>query len=86
VHVFKAPLGGDGLGGLEPRAGVRDEADPGEDLIRLDHDMSPPSIRSIRGARSRNAASMPVCHRSGGSNTCESDDRTSGSIGIAFLT
>jgi hypothetical protein len=39
VHVFEAPLGGDGLGGLEPRAGVRDEADPGEDLIRLDHDM-----------------------------------------------
>ena len=39
VHVFKAPLGGDGLGGLEPRAGVRDEADPGEDLIRLDHDL-----------------------------------------------
>jgi hypothetical protein len=39
MHVFKAPLGGDGLGGLEPRAGVRDEADPGEDLIRLDHDL-----------------------------------------------
>jgi hypothetical protein len=39
VHVFKAPLGGDGLGGLEPRAGVRDEADPGEDPIRLDHDL-----------------------------------------------
>jgi hypothetical protein len=36
VHVFKAPLGGDRLGGLEPRAGIRDEADPGEDLIRLD--------------------------------------------------
>jgi hypothetical protein len=33
VHVFRASLGGDGLGGLEPRAGVRDEADPGEDLI-----------------------------------------------------
>jgi hypothetical protein len=30
-YVFKAPLGGDRLGGLEPRAGVRDEADPGED-------------------------------------------------------
>jgi hypothetical protein len=29
---FKAPLGGDRLGGLEPRAGVRDEADPGKDL------------------------------------------------------
>ena len=39
VHVFEAPLGGDGLGGLEPRAGVRDEADPGEDLIRLDDDL-----------------------------------------------
>ena len=26
-------------GGLEPRAGVRDEADPGEDLIRLDDDV-----------------------------------------------
>src|SRR5437764_13435228 len=26
-------------GGLEPRAGVRDEADPGEDLIRLDDDL-----------------------------------------------
>jgi hypothetical protein len=39
VHVFKASPGGDGLGGLEPRAGVRDEADPGEDLIRLDHDL-----------------------------------------------
>jgi hypothetical protein len=31
--------GGDGLGGLEPRAAVRDEADLGEDLIRLDHDL-----------------------------------------------
>jgi len=39
VYVFEAPLGGNGLGGLEPRAGVRDEADPGEDLIRLDHDL-----------------------------------------------
>jgi hypothetical protein len=39
MHVFKAPLGGDGLGGLEPRAGVRDKADPGEDLICLDHDL-----------------------------------------------
>src|SRR5947209_19567538 len=26
-------------GGLEPRAGIRDETDPGEDLIRLDHDV-----------------------------------------------
>jgi hypothetical protein len=32
-HVFEAPLGGDGLGGLEPGVGVRDEDDPGEDLI-----------------------------------------------------
>jgi len=39
VHVFKAPPGGDRLGGIEPRAGVRDEADPGEDLIRLDDDL-----------------------------------------------
>jgi hypothetical protein len=39
VHVFEAPLGGDRLGGLEPDAGVRDEADPGEDLIRLDYDL-----------------------------------------------
>src|SRR5260370_34280346 len=39
VHVFEASLGGDRLGGLEPRAGVREEADPGEDLIRLDDDL-----------------------------------------------
>jgi hypothetical protein len=39
VHVVEAPLGGDGLGGREPRAGVRDQADPGKDLIRFDHDM-----------------------------------------------
>ena len=39
AHVFEAPLGGDRLGGREPRAGVRDEADPREDLIRLDHDV-----------------------------------------------
>ena len=39
VHIFKASLSGDGLGGLEPRAGVRNEADPGEDLIGLDHDL-----------------------------------------------
>ena len=38
-HVFKAALGGDRFGGLEPHAGVRDQANPGEDLIRLDHDM-----------------------------------------------
>jgi hypothetical protein len=39
VHVFETTLRGDGLGGLEPRAGVRDEADAGEDLIRLDDDL-----------------------------------------------
>ena len=39
MHVFEATLGGDRLGRLEPRAGVRDEADAGEDLIRLDHDL-----------------------------------------------
>ena len=39
VHVFEAALGGDGLGRLEARAGVRDEADAGEDLIGLDHDL-----------------------------------------------
>jgi hypothetical protein len=39
VHVFEPPLRGDRLGGLEPRAGIRDEADPGEDLIRLDDDV-----------------------------------------------
>jgi hypothetical protein len=38
-HVFKAPPGGDRLGGLEPRPGVRDQADPGEDLTRLDDDV-----------------------------------------------
>ena len=39
VHVLEAPLGGDGLGRIEPRAGVGDEADAGEDLIGLDHDL-----------------------------------------------
>lgn len=38
-HVLEAPVGGDGLGRLEPRAGVGDEADAGENLIRLDHDL-----------------------------------------------
>jgi hypothetical protein len=37
-HVFEAPLGGDRLGRLEPRPGVRDQANPGEDLSRLDYD------------------------------------------------
>jgi len=70
VHVFKAPLGGDRLGGLEPRAGVRDQADPGEDLICLDDDMvgavDPLDPRRPICGR---PASMRVCHRSGGSNT-----------------
>jgi len=39
AHAFEAPLGGDRLGGREPRVGVRHEADPGEGLIRLDHDL-----------------------------------------------
>src|SRR6266704_4013993 len=44
---------------------------------------SAPSMRSMRGARSRKAASMRVVHRSGGSNTCESDDRIrAGTIGL----
>src|SRR5262249_30291315 len=34
-------------------------------------------MRTMRGARSRNPASMRRVHRSGGSNTCESDDRIS---------
>src|SRR6185295_10994958 len=46
---------------------------------------SAPSIRCIRGARSRNAASMRIVHRSGGSNTCESDERISmGTIDCPF--
>jgi hypothetical protein len=39
-HVLEATPGGERLGGIEPCAGVRDEADPGEDLIRLDDDMA----------------------------------------------
>ena len=38
-HVVEAALAGDGLGRLEPRAGVRDEPDAGEHLIRLDHEL-----------------------------------------------
>ncbi len=38
-HVFEAPLTGDRLGGLEPRAGVRDEPDTRDDLIHLDHEL-----------------------------------------------
>src|SRR5690348_10897049 len=47
---------------------------------------SAPPTRSMRGARSRNALSMRVCHRSGGSKTWESDERTRGNTGISFLT
>src|SRR6266550_3914417 len=36
---------------------------------------SAPSMRRIRGARSRNAVSMRVDQRSGGSKTWESDER-----------
>src|SRR5215475_13283933 len=44
---------------------------------------SAPSMRWIRGARSRNARSIRFAHRSGGSNTCESDERiTAGAIGF----
>jgi hypothetical protein len=53
VHVFEAPLGGDRLGGLEPRAGVRDETNPGEDLIRLDHDLVGASANPLISSRSR---------------------------------
>src|SRR5215475_6464432 len=46
---------------------------------------SAPSMRSIRGARWRNAASMRVVQRSGGSKTCESDERMrAGSMGMSF--
>ena len=46
---------------------------------------SAPSIRSMRGPRSRNAASMRFCHKSGGSNTWESEDRMKAdSMGISF--
>jgi hypothetical protein len=39
VHVPEASLGGNGLAGFEPRARVRDKANPGEDLIGLDNDL-----------------------------------------------
>jgi len=38
-HFFEAPPGGDRLGGREPRAGVRDQVDPGEDLIGFNDDV-----------------------------------------------
>ena len=53
VHVFEAPLGGNAFGGLEPRAGVRDEADPGEDLVRLDHDLIAHRRSAVSAARDR---------------------------------
>src|SRR5262245_4286252 len=41
----------------------------------------------MRGARSRKPASMRFVHRSGGSNTWESDDRIrAGTIGSSWLT
>src|SRR5712691_5532888 len=43
-------------------------------------------MRCIRGARSRNATSIRVVHRSGGSNTWESEERIgAGVITVAFL-
>jgi len=71
-HVFEAPLSGDGLGGLEPRAGVRDQADPGEDLIRLrlDHDLvgavdplDPRRTISERRIRRPDTKSKRACRR-----------------------
>jgi hypothetical protein len=86
MHVFKASLGGDGLGGFEPRAGVRDEANPGEDLIRLDHDPISAVYPLYPLHTIPECASMRVCQRSGGSNTCESDERITGGIVIAIGT
>ncbi len=44
---------------------------------------SAPSMRWMRGARSRKAVSIRFVHRSGGSNTCESEERiTAGAIGL----
>jgi hypothetical protein len=40
--VFEASLSGNALGRLEPRAGVRDEANAGEDLVCLDRDLIGP--------------------------------------------
>src|SRR5215470_19881164 len=46
---------------------------------------SAPSMRTMRGARSWNARSMRVVHRSGGSKTCESDERMkAGGMGVSF--
>ena len=58
-HVFKAPLGGDGLGSLEPRAGIRDQADPGEDLIRLDDDVVA-AVDPLDPRRTGSASEMTV--------------------------
>jgi hypothetical protein len=54
---------------LEPRAGVRDEPDPGEDLIRLDHDLvgAVDPLDPLRTISERHRCG--VCHRSGGSKT-----------------
>jgi hypothetical protein len=51
---------------LEPRAGVRDEPDPGEDLIRLDRDLVG-AVDPLRTISERHRCG--VCHRSGGSKT-----------------
>src|SRR6516162_190716 len=73
--------GGDRLGGREPRAGVRDQADPGENLVRLDDEV----VAAVDPLHPiAEAASMRVCRRSGGSNTCESDKRIRGSVAISF--
>ena len=84
--VFKATLGGDGLRGLEPRSGVRDDADP-----RGSDPLQPRSGRRRRSAVC--AADDPgMAHRcwsakrSGGSNTCESHEKMTGAIGISVPT
>jgi len=50
-------------------AGVRDQGDPGEDLIRVNDD----AVTAVDPLDPRrpipDAASMRVCHRSGGSST-----------------
>jgi len=60
VHVFEAPLDGDRLGGIEPRAGVRDEADS-----RRAPD--PPRPRSGRRRRS----ALSAAHDPGTPDRCE---------------
>ena len=76
-HVLEPTERGDGLGGLEPSAGVGDEPDPGEDLVRLDHELVGAVDPHHPGRPVAEGPSMRVVHRSGGSNTCESEDRMS---------